>query len=133
MNGIRIRPFEAAAILAALTLLTGCSLLKFSVDTGGEPLSKEETRMRLLTRGFYYEASDEVTAAADSIAAGSDDAELQRPEIFQDGGDVDALATELNLLAPGTVDLPQRKMLHPDDIVERRIKGHGINQINPPL
>ena len=72
MNGIRIRPFEAAAILAALTLLTGCSLLKFSVDTGGEPLSKEETRMRLLTRGFYYEASDEVTAAADSIAAGSD-------------------------------------------------------------
>ena len=74
MNGIRIRPFEAAAILAALTLLTGCSLLKFSVDTGGEPLSKEETRMRLLTRGFYYEASDEVTAAADSIAAGSDDA-----------------------------------------------------------
>ena len=41
MNGIRIRPFEAAAILAALTLLTGCSLLKFSVDTGGEPLSKE--------------------------------------------------------------------------------------------
>ena len=86
MNGIRIRPFEAAAILAALTLLTGCSLLKFSVDTGGEPLSKEETRMRLLTRGFYYEASDEVTAAADSIAAdsiaaGSDDAELQRRTI----------------------------------------------------
>ena len=74
MNGIRIRPFEAAARIAALTLLTGCSLLKFSVDTGGEPLSKEETRMRLLTRGFYYEASDEVTAAADSIAAGSDDA-----------------------------------------------------------
>ena len=81
MNGIRIRPFEAAAILAALTLLTGCSLLKFSVDTGGEPLSKEETRMRLLTRGFYYEASDEVTAAADSIAAGSDNAELQRRTI----------------------------------------------------
>ena len=81
MNGIRIRPFEAAAILAALTLLTGCSLLKFSVDTGGEPLSKEETRMRLLTRGFYYEASDEVTAAADSIAADSDDAELQRRTI----------------------------------------------------
>ena len=81
MNGIRIRPFEAAAILAALTLLTGCSLLKFSVDTGGEPLSKEETRIRLLTRGFYYEASDEVTAAADSIAAGSDDAELQRRTI----------------------------------------------------
>ena len=81
MNGIRIRPFEAAAILAALTLLTGCSLLKFSVDTGGEPLSKEETRMRLLPRGFYYEASDEVTAAADSIAAGSDDAELQRRTI----------------------------------------------------
>lgn len=37
--------------------------------------------MRLLTRGFYYEASDEVTAAADSIAAGSDDAELQRRTI----------------------------------------------------
>ena len=55
------------------------------------------------------------------------------PEIFQDGGDVDALAAKLNLLAPGAVDLPQRKMLHPDDVVERRIKGHGINQINPPL
>ena len=42
MNGIRIRLFEAAAILAALTLLSGCSLLRLSVSTG-EPLSKEET------------------------------------------------------------------------------------------
>lgn len=80
MNGIRIRLFEAAAILAALTLLSGCSLLRLSVSTG-EPLSKEETRMRLLTRGFYYEASDEVAAAADSIASGSGDAELQRRTI----------------------------------------------------
>lgn len=80
-NGIRLRLSETAAALAALTLLTSCSLLKFSVDTGETPLSAEETRARLLTRGFYYEASDEVTAAADSIAAGSDDAELQRRTI----------------------------------------------------
>ncbi len=77
---LRFRGFHWTTAAAALLLLTGCSLLRLSVSTG-EPLSKEETRMRLLTRGFYYEASDEVAATADSIAAGTDDAAIQRRTI----------------------------------------------------
>ena len=77
---LHFRGYHWAAAAAALFLLTGCSLLRLSISTG-EPLSKEETRTRLLTRGFYYEASDEIAAAADSIAAGSDDAEIQRRTI----------------------------------------------------
>lgn len=63
-----------AAAAAALFTLTGCSLLRFTIASGDEPLSKQDTRMRMMTRGFYYDASDAVIAAADSIAAGSGDA-----------------------------------------------------------
>lgn len=70
---LRLTPFRLAAACAALVLLTGCSLLRFTVSTGETPLSPEDSRMRQLTRGFYYEAADELTAAADSIAAAADD------------------------------------------------------------
>lgn len=55
------------AMLLAATL-TGCSLLKVSVSTG-EPLPKEDVRLRTLTRGFYYDMASEVARTADSIAA----------------------------------------------------------------
>lgn len=54
-------------MLLAATL-TGCSLLKVSVSTG-EPLPKEDVRLRTLTRGFYYDMASEVARTADSIAA----------------------------------------------------------------
>lgn len=53
-------------MLLAATL-TGCSLLKVSVSTG-EPLPKEDVRLRTLTRGFYYDMASEVARTADSIA-----------------------------------------------------------------
>ena len=40
------------APLAAALLMTGCSLLKFSIDTGETPLPPEELNMRMMTRGF---------------------------------------------------------------------------------
>lgn len=65
-----------AAALAAAVSLAGCSLLKVSVSTG-DPLSKEQMRVRTLTRGFYYEMADEIARAADSIVAVSTDAAVR--------------------------------------------------------
>ncbi len=64
----------SAKIVAALcaVLASGCSLLKVSVATG-DPLPREAVRVRMMTRGFYYELADEVTRAADSIVAASPD------------------------------------------------------------
>ncbi len=60
-----------AALLAAAAF-AGCSLLKVSV--GGEtPLPREAATARVLTRGFYYDFSGEVSRAADSVAATSSD------------------------------------------------------------
>ncbi len=59
-------------LAAALTFaLTGCSLLKLSLDTGAE-LPQSEARVRVMTRGLYYGLANEVTAAADSIARSDD-------------------------------------------------------------
>ena len=65
------------APLAAALLMTGCSLLKFSIDTGETPLPPEELNMRMMTRGFYYDMADRVARAADSIASASPDAPVQ--------------------------------------------------------
>ncbi len=70
------RIFTEILLSAALAFaLTGCSLLKFSLDTGDE-LPKSEARVRVMTRGLYYGLSNEVIAAADSIA-GSDDPKIR--------------------------------------------------------
>ena len=65
------------APLAAALLMTGCSLLKFSIDTGETPLPPEELTMRMMTRGFYHDIADRVARAADSIASASPDAPVQ--------------------------------------------------------
>lgn len=66
------RIFTEILLSAALAVaLTGCSLLKFSLDTGDE-LPKSEARVRVMTRGLYYGLSNEVVAAADSIACSDD-------------------------------------------------------------
>lgn len=60
--------------LAAFALLTtGCSLLKFSLDTGDTPLTADQVNTRLMTRGFYYDMRNEIVHTADSIAAAADD------------------------------------------------------------
>ncbi|WP_366143554.1 hypothetical protein [uncultured Alistipes sp.] len=61
------------AALAVASLLVGCSLLKVTVSSG-DPLPREQTAARMLTRGFYYDLSGEVARAADSIGAASADA-----------------------------------------------------------
>lgn len=61
----------SVAIFAAATLVS-CSLLKVSVSSG-DPLPKEEMRLRTMTRGFYYDMAGEVARTADSIASLSKD------------------------------------------------------------
>ena len=62
---------HAAALLAALAL-AGCSLLKVAVSTG-DPLPREAMNLRVTTRGFSYDLSSEVAAAADAFAASAPD------------------------------------------------------------
>lgn len=57
--------------VAAAVTLTGCSLLKLSLDSGKE-LPEEDARVRVMTRGLYYDLSNELVAAADSIAQSDD-------------------------------------------------------------
>lgn len=59
---------KTAAVVFALTMLVSCSLLKFTLSTGEEPMPKEEMNTRVMTRGFYYELSHDIAEAADSIA-----------------------------------------------------------------
>lgn len=66
----RIATLLLPVLFAALTL-GGCSLLKVAVATG-DPLPKEEMRIRTLTRGFYYDLAGEVSRAADSIVDSAD-------------------------------------------------------------
>lgn len=68
----RFRTLRLLAALLCAATLTGCSLLKVSVSTG-DPLPKEDVRTRTMTRGFYYDLSDDVARTADSIAAAAPD------------------------------------------------------------
>lgn len=62
---------EWLAAVAAAALLGGCSLLKVSVDTGNPPLPDAQANTRMMTRGFYYDMTDEIARTADSVAAAS--------------------------------------------------------------
>ena len=64
------------AIILAATTLASCSLLKVSVSTG-EPLSKHDANARVMTRGFYYELSTDITQTADSIVSLTPEVEYQ--------------------------------------------------------
>ncbi|MEG2061445.1 MAG: hypothetical protein RRY33_06270 [Alistipes sp.] len=65
--------FQAVVLLLAATTFVSCSLLKVAVSTG-DPLSKEDMNARVMTRGFYYDMTAEVSRTADSIVATSTDA-----------------------------------------------------------
>lgn len=60
-----------------LLLLTGCSLFKFSIDSGSPPLQASDLNTRMMTRGFYYDMTDEIARTADSIAAATPDIPVQ--------------------------------------------------------
>lgn len=60
----------------ALVSATGCSLLKMNISTG-DPLPKEDVEARVMTRGFYYDLSDGIVRAADSVAAASPDVRIK--------------------------------------------------------
>lgn len=63
-------------VWACALAATGCSLLKVSVSSG-EPLPDETLRLRTMTRGFYYDLSSGIAAAADSVVAASPRAATQ--------------------------------------------------------
>lgn len=67
---------KATVVLVALVVMTGCSLFKVSVSTG-EQLPAEEMQIRVMTRGFYYDMSSEVSRMADSIVFLSPDAQIK--------------------------------------------------------
>lgn len=68
MKNILLRTALSAVILAAMT---GCSLLKVSLSTG-EPISPDDARVRVMTRALYYDLSNDIVTAADSVAKDSD-------------------------------------------------------------
>ncbi|WP_368483155.1 chemotaxis protein [Shewanella sp. UCD-KL21] len=53
--------------------LTACSLLEVKLESGVEPLPKEQINMRMFSREFSYSFYAEIEATADRIAANSDD------------------------------------------------------------
>ena len=57
--------------LAVAAAMTGCSLLKVSLSTG-DPISPEDARVRVMTRALYYDLSNEIITAADSVATSHD-------------------------------------------------------------
>ena len=65
-------------ILIALAItLPSCSLLKFSIDTGDVPLTKEEQKIRMMTRGFYNTFNFSVISISDSIINSTDDINIK--------------------------------------------------------
>lgn len=62
---------RVALSVALVATLTGCSLLKVSLDAGNA-LPEADARTRVMTRGLYYDLSNELVAAADSIAQSDD-------------------------------------------------------------
>lgn len=64
-------------LLAAILLLNGCSLLKFSLDTGDTPLTREQINTRLTVRAFYKDFSLSVISTADSIYRSTDSLQLK--------------------------------------------------------
>ncbi len=63
-------------LLASLSL-GGCSLLKFTLDTGDVPLSETDVNTRMMARAFYRDFSTSVVEAADSIYRSTDSLDLK--------------------------------------------------------
>ncbi|GIU54008.1 MULTISPECIES: magnesium transporter CorA family protein [Shewanella] len=57
----------------SLLIMTGCSLLEVKLESGVEPLPKDQINMRMFSREFSYTFYTQVEASADLIANGTDD------------------------------------------------------------
>ncbi|TAJ10229.1 hypothetical protein DMA11_19325 [Marinilabiliaceae bacterium JC017] len=64
-------------ILCTTILITGCSLLKFQIETDVEPLPQKELNTRLAVRSFYNDFVNTVMTASDSIVKTSPDTDHQ--------------------------------------------------------
>ncbi|WP_319593230.1 chemotaxis protein [Shewanella donghaensis] len=62
--------------------LTACSLLEVKLESGVEPLPKEQINMRMFSREFSYSFYAQVEASADQIAANSDDVNVKANSIM---------------------------------------------------
>jgi hypothetical protein len=71
----RARPELWSLLLAAVLLLSGCSLI--SIKEPGKPLSAGELNARLLTRDYSDHFQNAVVRAADDIASNSPDPAVQ--------------------------------------------------------
>ena len=54
-------------------------------------------------------------------------------KVCQNGGNINSLTAKLDFLALGSIYLTLVKPIHPDYIIDCRIKCHCIDQTNPPL
>lgn len=55
----------------------GCSLLKFTMDTGDEPLPRAQINVRTMVRAFYKDFSGSLAQSADSIYRSTDSLEIK--------------------------------------------------------
>ncbi|MCL1065334.1 chemotaxis protein [Shewanella olleyana] len=60
----------------SLVVMTGCSLLEVKLESGVEPLPKEQVNMRMFSREFSYSFYTQVEASADLIANSTDDVSI---------------------------------------------------------
>ncbi len=60
----------------SLAVMTGCSLLEVKLESGVEPLPKEQINMRMFSREFSYSFYTQVEASADLIANSTDDVSI---------------------------------------------------------
>lgn len=63
-----MKSFRLSLLLVVILLLNSCSLMKFSIETPGKPLSSRQLTTRMLVRNFVCEATDKIARSADSIA-----------------------------------------------------------------
>ena len=68
---VKMKKFFALAVCMAA--IQSCSLLKFSVDMGDEPIPATDVNTRVMVRAFYRDFSAGIINAADSIVSLSPD------------------------------------------------------------
>ncbi len=64
-------------LLILIAGINSCSLLKFSIETGETPLTKQEYDTRSMTRGLYNESTNNIIRLSDSIVASDADIEIK--------------------------------------------------------
>lgn len=64
-------------LACACLSLYSCSLLKFTLDTGDEPLSSSQVNIRTMVRAFYKDFSGSLAQTADSIYRSTDSLEIK--------------------------------------------------------